>query len=192
MCPGCQGKAKLVRFADDYVALFTLQADAERFAAILPERLAKFGLSLAEEKTKLIPFGRRHWKHDESYEHYFDLLGFRHHLGTDRNGRLAVVRIPCPKSVGKFLGGVKEWLKHHIHDRPQEQQRMLSLKLQGLYQYFALWHTLAKLGTVRDEVRRLWRAALQRRSQRGRLTWEAWQQKPWFALPQPRILHRTV
>ena len=69
VCPGCQGKAKLVRFADDYVALFTLQADAERFAAVLPERLAKFGLSLAEEKTRLIPFGHRHWKRDASYEH---------------------------------------------------------------------------------------------------------------------------
>ena len=94
--------------------------------------------------------------------------------------------------MGKLLSGVEEWLRHHIHDRPQEQQRVLSLKLRGFYQYFALWHALAKLGTVRDEVRRLWRAALQRRSQRGRLIWEAWQQKPWFALPQPRILHRTV
>ena len=192
VCPRCQGTAKLIRFADDYVVLFTLQADAERFANVLPARLAKFGLSLAEEKMKLIPFGRRHWVRDQSYPKHFDLLGFRHHLGTDRKGRMAVIRIPCPKSVRKFLAGVAEWLEKHLHARPVEQQRVLGQKMRGFYQYFALWHTLAKLGTVRDEVRRLWHAALRRRSQRARLTWAEWQQKPWFKLPQPRILHRTV
>jgi hypothetical protein len=69
---------------------------------------------------------------------------------------------------------------------------VLTQKLRGFYQYFALWHTLPKLGMVRDEVRRLWRGALRRRSQRGRLKWEDWQRKPWFALPQPKLLHRTV
>ena len=37
------------------------------FANVLPKRLAKFGMSLAEEKTKLIPFGRRHWVRDQNY-----------------------------------------------------------------------------------------------------------------------------
>lgn len=190
--PRCHGSAKLIRFADDYVALFALQQDAEGFAAALPERLAKFGLSLAEEKTKLIPFGRRHWVRGQSHDHFFDLLGFRHHLGTNRHGQMIVVRIPCPKSVRKFLSGVSEWLEHHRHDRPADQQRMLAQKLRGFYQYFALYHTLYKLTTVRDEVRRLWLAALRRRSQRGRLTWEEWQRMPWFVLPQPQLLHRTV
>ena len=190
--PRCQGSATIIRYADDYVALFAVQQDADRFAAALPRRMAKFGLSLAEEKTKLIPFGRRHWARDQSHGHYFDLLGFRHHLGTSRHGRMTVVRIPCPKSVRTFLGGLAEWLKHHLHDRPADQQRVLAQKLRGFYQYFALWHTLPKLGTVRNEVRRLWRQALRRRSQRGRLTWEDWQRKPWFDLPRPKLLHCTV
>jgi group II intron reverse transcriptase/maturase len=190
--PHCRGAAKLVRFADDYVALFALQQDADQFAAVLPERLAKFGLTLAEEKTKLIPFGRRHWIPGQSHEHFFDLLGFRHHLGTNRHGRMTVVRIPCPKSVRKFLSGVREWLQRHFHNRPSEQQRVLAQKLRGFYQYFALYHTLPKLGAVRNAVRLLWRTALRRRSQRSRLTWEEWQRKPWFELPQPKLIHRTV
>ncbi len=190
--PRCQGPAKLVRFADDYVSLFARQEDAERFATALPGRLAKFGLSLAEEKTKLIPYGRRHWKRDQSHGHHFDLLGFRHHLGTDRYGRMTVVRIPCPKSVRKFLSAVDEWLHQHLHDRPSEQQRALAQKLRGFYQYFALWHTTTKLWAIRDQVYRLWLTALRRRSQRGRLTWTEWQRKPWFDLPQPKLLHRSV
>ncbi len=58
---------------------------------------------------------------------------------------------------------------------------------------FALWHTLPKLQTVAREVRRQWKATLQRRSQRGRrLTWEAWKRQAWFDLPQSQLLHRTV
>ena len=190
--PGCGGAARLVRYADDFIVLFALETDARRFADVLPERIAKFGLALAEEKTKLIPFGSRHWTPGQSYPYHFDLLGFRHHLGTSRKGRITVVRIPCPKSVGKFLRGVKGWLRTHLHDRPAEQQRMLTQKLRGFYQYFALWHTLPKLGSVLREVRRHWFWALRRRGQRGKLTWEAWQRKPWYALPQPRLLHRTV
>jgi RNA-directed DNA polymerase len=188
----CHGAANIVRFADDYVALFALQEDAENFAAALPERMAKFGLKLAEEKTKLIPFGRRHWERGQSYAHHFDLLGFRHHLGTNRSGQMTVVRIPCPKSVRKFLSGVQEWLRRHLHTRPREQQRVLALKLRGFYQYFALWHTTTKLRIVWEQVRRLWLAALRRRGQRRTLAWEEWQRKPWFNLPLPKVLHRTV
>ncbi len=188
----CQGAAKIVRFADDYIALFACQKDAESFASALPERMAKFGLKLAEEKTKLIPYGRRHWKRGQSHAHHFDLLGFRHHLGTDRYGRMTVVRIPSPKSVRKFLSAVHEWLRQHLHDRPSEQQKVLAQKLRGFYQYFALWHTTTKLRTIREQVYRLWLTALRRRSQRGQLTWEAWRRKPWFDLPQPKLLHRSV
>ena len=92
----------------------------------------------------------------------------------------------------KFLAGIKEWLWAHLHDRPAEQQKGLAQKLRGFYQYFSLWHTLHKLHVVCREVRRLWLWALRRRSQRGRLTWEAWERKQWFALPQPRLLHKTV
>ena len=144
--PRCRGAAKLVRFADDYVALFELEQDAERFAAVLLKRLAKFGLTLAEEKTKRVPFGRSHWVRGQSYKHFFDLLGFRHHLGTNHHGRMTVVRVPSPKSVRKFLSGIKTWLQHHLHDRPAEQQRVLTQKLRDFYQYLALYHTLPKLG----------------------------------------------
>jgi RNA-directed DNA polymerase len=140
----------------------------------------------------LIPFGRRHWKQGQSDPHHIDFLGFRHHLGTDRKGRMAVVRLPRPKSVTKFLAGIKEWLRAHLHDRAAEQQKVLAQKLRGFHQYFALWHTLQKLHAVYREVRRLWLGALRRRSQCGRPTWQEWQRKSWFTLPEPRLLHRTV
>jgi hypothetical protein len=48
-----------VRYADDIVAGFEHKADAERFRADLNERMARFALSLHQEKTRLIEFGCR-------------------------------------------------------------------------------------------------------------------------------------
>jgi hypothetical protein len=186
------GKATLIRFADDFVVLFQSEMDAKRFAEALPTRLAKFNLTLAEEKTHLLPFGLKHWHNGHSHPHYFDFLGFRHHLGTDRKGRMAVLRIPSPKSVRKFLASVKEWLHQHMHDRPQDQQAALERKLRGFYQYFALWHTTRKLHGVMREMLGLWKHVLERRSQRGVRTWAQWARHPWFTLPEPTVLHRTV
>ena len=190
--PRCQGPAKLVRFADDFVVLFKKEEDARRFAEALPGRVAKFGLRLAEEKTKLLPFGYRHWEKGVSHPYYFDFLGFRHHLGTDRKGRMAVIRIPSPKSVRKFLMETKEWLRVNRHAAPRHQQEALSRRLQGFYQYFALPKTLPKLGKVRDQAMWYWKRTLRRRSQRHRAGWKALGNKPWFVLPYPRVLHLKI
>ncbi|MDN5854328.1 MAG: group II intron reverse transcriptase/maturase, partial [Actinomycetia bacterium] len=52
------GDVIIVRFADDFVAGYEHQADAQRFLTDLRERLAKFGLELHPDKTRLIEFGR--------------------------------------------------------------------------------------------------------------------------------------
>ena len=54
----CRGGAQLFRFADDFVACFQYQDDAERFRQGLQARLEEFRLELAEEKTRCLPFGR--------------------------------------------------------------------------------------------------------------------------------------
>ena len=56
--PRLQGEAYLIRYADDFICAFELETDARRFLTVLPKRLARFSLELAEEKTKLIRFGR--------------------------------------------------------------------------------------------------------------------------------------
>ena len=52
------GEVIVVRYADDTIVGFERQADAERFLRDLRERLAKFGLALHPDKTRLIEFGR--------------------------------------------------------------------------------------------------------------------------------------
>jgi RNA-directed DNA polymerase len=52
------GDVIVVRYADDFVLGFEHRAEAERFLEQLRERLAKFGLELHADKTRLIEFGR--------------------------------------------------------------------------------------------------------------------------------------
>lgn len=161
-----------------------------RIAEVLPRRIGKFGLALAEDKTKLLRFGRRHWKSGQ--RHYFDFLGFRHFLGTDRRGRMTVVRLPSPKSVRKFLMGLKEWLRRNVHTSPRYQQQVLGQKLRGFYQYFALWYATKRLWAVRYHVYWYWTRTLRRRSQTHLPKWDGLRRKPWFELPRPKLLHKDI
>lgn len=193
--PGCRGEAHLVRFADDFVACFRYQAEAARFAAQVPERLRKFGLELAEEKTHLLSFGRYARERQEVYGTVtgtFEFLGFKHVCGKDAKGDFALVRIPSTKSCRKFLDRVKDWTKRHRHWKRRDQQAHLTKMLNGFYNYFGLYHCYPKLKVVRDEVRLAWRRQLRRRSQRHRLYWSYLSSRDWFQLPEPRLVHRTI
>nr|WP_288142235.1 reverse transcriptase domain-containing protein [Mesorhizobium sp.] len=87
---------RLVRFADDYLLLCEARDDAQKMLAALPERLAKFGLSLHEGKTRLVEFGRfaaaNRQRRGEKRPETFDFLGFTHHCGVSRSGRFMVKR----------------------------------------------------------------------------------------------------
>lgn len=194
--PICQGEAYLTRFADDFVANFQYQRDAEEFHENLKDRFRKFGLELAEEKTRIMHFGRfarGNLAKTGQKPDTFDFLGFKHICGTDRGGKFALVRVPSVKSRRKFLAKTKEWLRKHRHAKRQDQQKQLTLMLRGFYQYFGLHHCAPKLRDVRLEVVRQWVHILRRRSQRHRLHWSYLLRQPWFELPYAvAVIHPTV
>lgn len=192
----CQGQARLVRFADDYVTCFQYRGDAERFGATLKERVGKFHLTIADGKTQLMVFGRfadERATHQGERPGRFDFLGFTHVGGRDRQGRSAVIRIPSMRSCRRFLMRVKVWLRNYLHAKRLDQQKHLSVMLRGFYEYFSLAHSQPKLKWVRHEVELQWLRALRHRGQRARLRWDVLQNSPWFALPPvPRTIHATV
>src|SRR5258708_37058350 len=60
--PRLKGRAFVVRYADDVALGFEQEEDARRVMAVLGQRLARFGLTLHPEKTRLVEFrspGRR-------------------------------------------------------------------------------------------------------------------------------------
>ncbi|MFM0243440.1 group II intron reverse transcriptase/maturase [Paraburkholderia sediminicola] len=192
----CEGEAYLTRFADDFVVNFQYRSDADRFAKSLTDRFGKFGLELAEEKKRLMRFGRfvrADLAKTGEKPDKFDFLGFTHVCGVDRGGKFALVRIPCVKSCRKFLAKTREWLKGHRHWKRRDQQRQLTTMLRGFYQYFGLHHCQRKLDVIRREVQLQWIRTLRRRSQRHRMYWSYLTSRSWFELPQAgSTRHATV
>lgn len=191
----CKGEAYLVRYVDDFVVCFQYVEDAGNFGIWLKDRMKKFHLELAEEKTRMITFGRfareRAKRFGQSIE-TFDFLGFTHICGEDRQGKFVLIRLPGKKSCRKFLDRVKAWLKRHPHFDVWHQQRQLTAMLRGFYQYFGITHSKGKLDQIYRYVTRYWRFAIRRKSQRTRSQWNYLKTKKWFNLPYPENLHPNI
>lgn len=188
---GCEGTAHLVRFADDFVAGFQRYGEVKRFATAVKQRLGEFGLEVAEEKTRLMAFGRS-TKVRPGEKPSFDFLGFRHFGSTDRRGRFKIVRIPTTKSCRKFLDNVKGWLDIHRHASRRTQQRNLTMKLRGFFQYFGLTDCCPRLRLIRYRVVKMWKRALRQQSQRGGVSWAKMNRLAVFELPFPRTVHPAI
>src|SRR5450755_23111 len=106
-----RGEVVIVRFADDAVVGFEHRDDAQRFWADLRDRLAKFGLELHDEKTRLIEFGRfaaeRRAARGLGKPETFRFLGFTHACATTKTGRFKLKRITDSKRLAAKLRPVK-------------------------------------------------------------------------------------
>src|ERR1700737_1889333 len=134
-----QGNIILVRYADDIVAGFEHQADAERFQAELRDRLAQFALTLHPDKTRLIQFGRRAAEEREraglGKPETFDFLGFTHICGRSRRGRFLLFRRTRRDRKRAKVREVKEQLRRRMHDSIPSQGQWLRQGGTGFFAY---------------------------------------------------------
>lgn len=189
-----QGEVIVVRYADDFVIGFREESDARKCLAALGERLAKFGLALHPEKTRLIEFGRyaeeRRAKRGDGPPETFDFLGFTHISGKTLGGEFTIQRKTSRKKFRAKLAELKETLWRRRHDDLAKVGEWLHSVYRGWCQYYAVPGNSARLQQFRSAIRVMWLRNLQRRSQRGRrLTWAKFSKlcKRW--LPTPKILH---
>jgi group II intron reverse transcriptase/maturase len=188
------GDVVITRFADDFVVGFEHREDAERFWADLCDRLAKFGLELNAEKTRLIEFGR-HAARDRKARglgkpETFQFLGFTHVCArTRKSGRFKLKRITDSKRVRAKQHALKREMRRRMHLPIPEQGRWLARVLQGHYNYYAVPDNIEALNAFRKGLIRHWLRSLRRRSQRSTMTWERMWRLADQWLPQPRILH---
>jgi len=189
-----QGDMIVVRYADDAVLGFEHREEAEAFLEQLRERMQKFGLELHPEKTRLIEFGRfaeaNRKRRGEGKPETFDFLGFTHACGRARKGGwFTVRRLTAKKRMRSKLQAVRQELRRRWHARMVETGEWLRAVVQGYFNYHAVPGNFAALATFRREVARAWLAALRRRGQKRRLSWERFTPILDQFLPLPRILH---
>ena len=188
-----RGEAIIVRFADDFIVGFQYEQDARRFLDELRPRLARFGLELHPDKTRLIEFGRFAARdraaRGRGRPETFDFLGFTHICGKSRDGRFALKRITIAKRLRAKLAEVKAQLKRRMHDSIPQQGRWLASVLRGHTAYYAVPGNIAAVQAFRDQVTWHWLRALRRRSQKHRVTWQRMKGIEARWLPRARIMH---
>ena len=190
-----RGDVIIVRYADDFVMGFQYRNEADLFLQQLQERMAKFGLELHQEKTRLIEFGRfaaaNRSKRGEGKPETFDFLGFTHICAkTKRGNRFTIRRKTIAKRLRAKVKKMKEGIRLRMHDPIPEQGQWLRAVVLGHLNYYAVPGNKQSTDAFRTAAMREWLHALRRRSQKARsLTWKRFQRLVRTWLPTSRVRH---
>lgn len=188
----CIGYARLIRYADDYVACFQNEADAKRFREEMEARLKQFYLEIAPEKTKRLEFGmfaQSKAKARGERAGTFDFLGFTHYCSRTRNGKkFRMKRKTISKRLAAKVVAYKEWLRANRTLPTQQIMKTTAAKLRGHYAYYGVTDNRS-ISAFFHLVRKTLFKWLNRRGKRGCYTWEKFiKLLKLFPLPTPRIM----
>jgi RNA-directed DNA polymerase len=185
--PRMRGRSCLVRYADDLVFGFECRGDAERVMKVLGQRLERYGLRLAPDKTRLLDF-RRPPQDQQAGKgpSTFDFLGFTHYWRRSGNGVWHPAWKTRAKKLSKTIVALQKWCKENLHLSIPEQHEALTRRIQGHFNYFGVNGNHKSLEILRYKVERSWLRWLRRRSQRSRLTWKRFRELL-TELPLPNV-----
>jgi group II intron reverse transcriptase/maturase len=179
--PRLAGEATMVRYADDFICTFEFERDARRFQEVLKKRLGRYSLELAEDKTKLLRFGRfaecdMKRLGEGTSPGTFDFLGFTHYCGHSRAGKFKLKRKTAKKKFRAKVRELKAWFRENLTTPTADVWAKLNSKLRGHYQYYGVndnWPWLLKFRRVAVQLGLRW---LRRRSQAATMSRAAYRE----------------
>lgn len=190
----CRGDAYIIRYCDDFVCCFQYKEDAEKFYQELPKRFAKFGLELADEKTRILEFGRFAVKNramrGEGKPETFDFLGFTFYCSMDTKKRFFRVKVKsCRKKTTAKLRNLNLWLKEHRDWAVKDIIVRVNQSLLGHYHYYGVTDNFTSIAGFQFMVVNLLFKWLNRRSERKSYTWDAFRDGllKTFPIVKPKI-----
>jgi group II intron reverse transcriptase/maturase len=193
--PRLRGTSTLIRYCDDFVMLFACRDDAERVHRVLGKRLAKFGLELHPDKTRLIDFRppAERVGVETTLPTTFTFLGFIHVWGKSRKGKAMMWQRTAKDRLARTLKAINRQCRLMRPWPMADQHRRLSGMLQGHFAYFGIRGNSQRLAAVLHQTRRIWRKWLSRRSWTSYVTWAQFVRLvQTYPLPAPRIVHRNT
>lgn len=178
----CTGEIFFVRYADDFVCLFKHKNDAENFYRWLPERMAKFNLELAPDKTQIVTFKGK------PFTERFTFLGFEFYRGLTRKRNVLAYARTAPEKLNVSLAKFKEWLSKNRSLGTSEIFLKVRAKLRGYYNYFGLTGNFESLQSYFYYFKGILKKYLNKRSQRLSCNWEKFKKLlRIYGVPRPRI-----
>ncbi|MBL4942289.1 MAG: group II intron reverse transcriptase/maturase [Colwellia sp.] len=188
----CQGYARLIRYADDYVVCFENAADAKDFKMVMESRLNEFNLEVAPEKTKQLefgPFAQSKAKARGERAQTFNFLGFTHYCSRSRDGkRFRMKRKTISKRFTAKLSEYKAWLKANRTLTTAQILKTTAAKLREHFVYYGVTDNTRSINSFAFRVMELLFKWLNRRGKRGCYTWEKFNKLlTLLPLPTPSI-----
>ena len=154
----------------------------------MPLRMAKYGLTLHPDKTRLIPFGRPRKGKPKGAAGTFNFLGFTVYWRQTPGGSWVLGMKTRKARIRRTVQALHEFCRSHRQDAVKDQHKGLRSRIQGHFNYFAVNGNFHALARVASAARWAWHKWLNRRSQRSRMTWERFTAMlAVMPLPEPKI-----
>ncbi len=186
--------ARLIRYADDFVVCFQSEREALTFGEMLKERLAKAGLRISEEKSRILAFGGRVWQRAEREGKRvatFDFLGFTHYCDKTRKGAFKMGHKTASKKFRQKAKELNGWLKRVRNCvEMAEWWAVLRQKMVGHYRYYGIsgnYPALQRYYRLASKMAYKW---INRRSQKRSMSFARYLRfLAYNPLPKPKIYH---
>jgi len=181
----CKGEVYYIRYADDFLFMFQSRKEAEEVMELLTSRLNKFGLELAKDKTRMLPFGRLTGTKEE-----FEFLGFTFYNAKTRSGK---IRVGIRTSKGKLKAKraeAKAWLRSRLTRPISETMRAIANSLRGHNNYYGVNGNTVQVHKLYLYVQYMYYKILNRRDQKGKLRYEKYKRIWDYHVQKPRVCVR--
>ena len=178
-----KGEMYLIRYADDFVVMFQYEDEARKFYNMLIERMHKFKLELAEDKTRILPFGRFKGTKEE-----FNFLGFTFSNGKAINGKYRPNIKTNKKKLKQKFEVAKKWLYDKMHEPILEVGISIRKKIIGHYAYYGINGNYSSLLKYYKYLKYTWYNTLRKRGQKNKIKYldflRIWN---YLDIPTPKI-----
>ena len=176
--PKARGEIYYVRYADDSQVCFQYLDDAQRYFEGLKKRFGKFGLEVAEDKTRIVKFGRFaksdiRKKNKNGKPDTFKFLGFTFYCSETKFTHKFTVKLKTDaKKLHVKMKKATEWV-YKVRNKPVNWIiKRINISLNGHYRYYGVSDNIKSMVMLRKHILRMLFKALKRRGNKHPLTWE--------------------
>ena len=135
----CEGPGVQFPRATRLVIGFERKDDAERVYAVIGARMARYGLTLHPDKTRLLPFGRPDRGTPEAKgPATFDFLGFTLYWRPTRGASWAPTLKTRTARLRRAIQSAGDFCRRHRHEPIKAQRAGLARRLAGHFNYFGV------------------------------------------------------
>lgn len=180
--PRLKGEAYYVRYADDFLIMFQYENEARKVMQVLIPRLGKFGLEVAEEKTRILPIGRFKGTKED-----FDFLGFTFYNTKTRTGKYRVGVRTSKKKLKAKKQAAKAWLKTRLTKPVADTMKTLAAVIRGHCNYYGVNGNYHAIQNFWKYLKYATYRMLNRRDQKGKFRYEKYLRVWNYYIAEPHL-----